>query len=55
VIIEQGKPWVEVYFKESEKHWHLFFYKSLDETVNLQSIDCKLTMKEIYEDIVFDD
>lgn len=55
VVIEQTKPWVEVYFRESEKHWHLFFYKNLNEIVTLQSINCQVSMQEIYEDIIFDE
>jgi len=49
VLISQNQIWVEVYFKpEKIDFWQYKSYHSLDETVKLQSIDCEVSMSEIY-------
>jgi Uma2 family endonuclease len=50
VLVSQDKPYVEVHFLENpaENVWKITHYEGLDTEVALESIDCKLKMKQIY-------
>jgi Uma2 family endonuclease len=50
VLVSQDKPHVEVHFLENpaENVWKITHYEGLDTEVVLESIDCKLKMKQIY-------
>lgn len=51
LLIEQNTPIVDVLYKNDEGEWGLKTYIGLEEVVHLQSIDCKLKMSDIYENI----
>jgi Uma2 family endonuclease len=53
VLVSQDKPKVEVYFLQNpeEKLWKITTYEGLDKVVDLHSIGCQITMKQIYHRI----
>ncbi len=48
LLISQDKPMIESYYKQDEKKWLYSVAKGLEESVYIQSIDCKLALKDIY-------
>jgi len=48
LLISQDKPMVEAYYKQDEKKWLYSVVKGVEESIDLQSIDCKLFLKDIY-------
>jgi len=48
LLISQDKPMVESYYKQDEKKWLYSVVKGVEESIYLQSIDCKLDLKDIY-------
>lgn len=54
VLIEQAFPFVEVRTKTADGTWDIRAYEALDETVELQSIDVRLSMQDLYRGAVFD-
>jgi Uma2 family endonuclease len=53
LIISQESYFVVHYQKYNEKFWMQTEYDKLVDVINLTSIDCELSVKEIYEDISF--
>jgi Uma2 family endonuclease len=53
VLVSQDRPKVEVYFLQNpeEKLWKITTYEGLDAVVDLHSIGCQITMKQIYHRI----
>ncbi len=48
LLISQDKPTVEAYYKQDEKKWLYSVAEGLEESIYLQSIDCKIALKDIY-------
>ena len=55
LLIEQIEPRIEHYIKQTSKQWLLKIYEDLSETIFLESIDCQLSVAEIYARIEFKD
>ena len=53
LLVEQIESRVEHYIKQTSKQWLLKIYEDLDETVLLESINCRLPLAEIYAQIEF--
>ena len=53
LLIEQDEPHIEHYLKQTPKQWLLKIYEELDEVIILESIDCQLSLAEIYAQITF--
>ncbi len=53
LLITQTRPHVVLYTKQSETTWLHREYNSLDETVFLSSLDCEISLAEIYPGIEF--
>ncbi len=51
LLISQETYFVVHYRKHNEKFWMQTEYDKLDDVINLTTIDCDLTLAEIYEDI----
>ncbi|MCP4111249.1 MAG: Uma2 family endonuclease [Desulfobacteraceae bacterium] len=51
VLVSQGEPMVEVYYKQDEKNWSYTVTKGLEDTVVLHSINYELALKDIYHKI----
>ena len=52
VIIEQKVPVVEVSTRQADGAWRTVTTIGLDDSVHLYSIDCSISMKEIYHGVV---
>lgn len=53
VLVAQDEPLVERYIKEAEDRWVLADARSLDDSVQLLSIDCALSLREVYDKVEF--
>lgn len=54
VLIEQAYPFVEVRTKTADGTWAIQGYEDLSETVELHSTGIQLSMRELYDGVVFD-
>ena len=56
VIIEQEKIHIELHRRQSDGRWITYFYNEsdMDEIIELQSVDLKLTLDEIYRRVKFE-
>jgi Uma2 family endonuclease len=53
LLIWQDEKFVTLYTKHNEKFWFQSQYET-GETLNLESLDCELSVNEIYQGIVFE-
>jgi Uma2 family endonuclease len=53
VLVSQDKVLVERYTRQGD-NWLLTAFKSLGDTLQLRSIDCAISLREIYAKIKFD-
>ena len=51
VLISQEKPHVERYLRQPDNHWLLSDTSSLQDTVQISSINCSLALAEIYDKV----
>ena len=49
LLVTQIECRVEHYVREANNRWLLTEYRSLDETIDLAAVDCRLRLREIYE------
>jgi Uma2 family endonuclease len=54
LLVAQDKHRVEQYVRQPDGQWLLFDYRSLDNTVELKSIDCSLALRDIYDKVSID-
>ena len=52
LIVSQEEPLVRVYSRD-DKGWRFDIYKKLNKKINLPFLDCSLTLKDIYKNVVF--
>lgn len=55
MLVAQEFPHVTLYTKQTEEVWLHREYNSLDAKIYLSSLDCEISMSEIYLDIEFDE
>lgn len=53
VLVEQDKPRVEHYFKDKNGDWKLEILEDLHHILKFFSVDCEISLTEIYEEIMF--
>ncbi|MET0621796.1 MAG: Uma2 family endonuclease [Pyrinomonadaceae bacterium] len=53
VLVSQHRPLVEHYVRQPDGSWSYSSANSLDEAIDLVSIDCRLPLSEVYDRIVF--
>ncbi|MDQ3635584.1 MAG: Uma2 family endonuclease [Acidobacteriota bacterium] len=53
ILVSQDEPLIEHYIKQENGDWLLKEYKDLDTTFQIISINCSLTLKDIYDRIEF--
>jgi Uma2 family endonuclease len=53
LLIEQDKRHIEHYIKQTPKQWLVKIYEEPDETILLESVDCKISPRDIYTQIEF--
>ena len=51
LLVAQDKHRVEQYVRQADNQWLLFDYRSLDDIVELQSIGCSLTLRDVYDKV----
>lgn len=52
ILIDQSRYVVEVFLKKEKNDlWRISRYNSLDQMINIQSLDIEISMKELYFDI----
>lgn len=52
LLVAQDAFDVELYRRQGEAHWDLFHAVGLDASIELKSIGCTLTLREIYENVL---
>lgn len=53
VLVDQYKPCIEIFTKQANGTWLYDKVEGLERTIDLSSIHCKLSLAEIYQDVVF--
>ena len=53
LLIDQDRPHVILYTKRDEKVWLHQEFNTLDETIYLTSLDCEISVAELYENVEF--
>jgi Uma2 family endonuclease len=53
-LISQDKPFVEHFMKQADGNWLYRSYSELDETVKIETLDCELSLREIYDRVEFE-
>lgn len=53
VLVSQDKPMFEHFIRQADESWKLFIHIGLQETLNVESIECKLKLNDIYDRIEF--
>jgi Uma2 family endonuclease len=53
ILVAQDQPQVERFVLQGSDKWLLHLYEGLDDVVELSDLDCRLTMKDIYEGVTF--
>jgi Uma2 family endonuclease len=53
VLVSQHRPLIEHYVRQPDGSWSYSSAASLDEAIELVSIDCRLPLSEVYDRIVF--
>lgn len=51
LLIAQDKPQVEQYVKQAENQWLFIDHQGLEQTVELRSLNLKIALADLYEDI----
>jgi Uma2 family endonuclease len=51
VMVDQEQAIVESYFRIEEDHWQISTYIGLDKEVELKSLDLKIRMRDLYENV----
>jgi Uma2 family endonuclease len=54
LLVAQDEYEIDWYRRQSENHWDWFHFAGLDASVELTSIGCTLTLREIYENVLRD-
>ncbi len=54
VLVSQDKASVEKYIKHGDGFWRLSEATGLDESITLESIDCSVTLADVYDKVNFD-
>lgn len=53
VLVSQEKPQIEHFVREDDNGWKQYTYIGLDKTCRIESIECTLNLKEVYDRIKF--
>ena len=54
VLVSQDEPRIERFLRQGEIGWLMTDVTGLDNTVRFESVNCNLTLAEIYESVAFD-
>src|SRR6266446_4681156 len=51
LLVAQDKVRLEQYSRQSDRQWLLLDYRTLEDVVGLQSIDCSLALRDVYDKV----
>jgi Uma2 family endonuclease len=54
IPVSQDKPFVEHFFKQSDGKWLYQSFGSIDDFLKIETVDCELSLREIYDRIEFE-
>lgn len=54
LLVAQDKHRVEQYVRQPDGQWLLIDYRSLEDVAKLQSIDCSLALRDVYDKVSID-
>ena len=54
ILVSQDKPFVEHFFRQADGKWLYQSYGSIDDFLKIETVDCELSLREIYDRIEFD-
>ncbi len=54
ILVSQDKPFVEHFFKQADGKWLYQSYGAIDDLLKFETIDCELSLREIYDRIEFE-
>lgn len=54
LLVAQDEVRLEQYVRQADGQWLLFEYLTLDSTLRLDSLDCALSLKDVYDRVTFD-
>ncbi len=49
ILVSQDKPFVEHFFKQTDGKWLYQSYGAIDDFLKIETIDCELSLREIYD------
>ncbi len=55
ILVSQDKPVVEHFVRQEDNTWKLYTFVGLNKSFSINSIECKITLNEIYDRIEFSD
>ena len=53
ILVSQEKPQIEHFIRQDDNAWKQYFFIGLDKICRVESIECSLDLREIYDRIVF--
>ena len=53
VLVSQDKPMVEHFIRQADESWKMFVHIGLSEILNVESIECRLKLTDIFDRIEF--
>jgi Uma2 family endonuclease len=54
ILVSQDKPFVEHFFRQADGKWLYQSYGSIDDFLKIETVDCELSLREIYDRIEFE-
>ena len=51
ILVSQDKPFVEHFFKQTDGKWLYQSYGATDDFLKIETIDCELSLREIYDPV----
>jgi len=54
ILVSQDKPFVEHFFKHADGNWIYKSYGEIDDVLRIETVQCDLSLREIYDRIEFE-
>jgi len=54
ILVSQDKPFVEHFRKQPDNRWIYQSYSEIDDNLKIETIDCELSLREIYDRVEFE-
>lgn len=53
ILVSQDKPMVEHHIRQDDGNWKAYLYFGMQETLKIESINCRVALSEIYDRVKF--